>query len=188
MTRRALEAEQVCSNLAFADFPTRSKRVWLACRHALRLRTNSDLSSARCCDDQISSRGLYLLPLTQARRQREEAEAKEALRRQVQRERELEEQIRADAERQRAERARKTRERSESDATETGAIGVATPAGSGVGTSPSSPVEDGIGTQVVTFPEEIVWEGVRFSHVKLFQSHKGLSLLDKSSSSIANAI
>ena len=99
------------------------------------------------------------LEAEQARRQREEAEAEEALRREAQRQLELEEQIRADAERQQAERARlsRTRERSESDATETAV---------------DSLIEDG--TKIVTFPEEIVWEGVRFSHVKLYQAQKGV--------------
>lgn len=78
-------------------------------------------------------------------------------RRETQRAQELEAQIRADAERQRAERARKTRERSESDATETGGGAL---------------VDEG--AQVVSFPEEVVWEGIKFSHVKLFQSHKGV--------------
>lgn len=97
------------------------------------------------------------LEAEQARRQREEAEAQEALRREAQRQHELEEQIRADAERQQAERARlsRNRERSESDATELS-----------IGTL----VDDG--TKVVSFPEDIVWEGVRFSHVKLYQAQK----------------
>lgn len=84
-------------------------------------------------------------------------------RRETQRTQELEAQIRADAERQRAERARKTRERSESDATETGSVGALVGADEGA--------------QVVSFPEEVVWEGVKFSHVKLFQSHKGMCVL-----------
>jgi eukaryotic translation initiation factor 2-alpha kinase 4 len=94
----------------------------------------------------------------QARKQREEAEAEEALQREAQRARELEEQIREDAHRQRAERARlnRTRERSESDATETG---------------DTAYVDDG--SRIVSFPEEIVWEGLKFAHVKLFHPQKG---------------
>ncbi|EKM52933.1 uncharacterized protein PHACADRAFT_259100 [Phanerochaete carnosa HHB-10118-sp] len=97
------------------------------------------------------------LEAEQAHLQRKEAQAEEALRREAQRQLELEEQIRADAERQQAERARlnRTRERSESDATETAV---------------STPVEDG--TKIVSFPEEIVWEDVHFSHVKLYQAQK----------------
>lgn len=108
-----------------------------------------------------SSRERCFFP--QARRQREEAETEAALQREAQRAHEIEEQIRTETERQQAERARlnKTRERAQSDATETG------------------PGEDS--PQIVSFPEEVVWEGVRFSHVKLFQSHKGDSCFATSS-------
>lgn len=80
------------------------------------------------------------------------------MRREAQRALELEEQIREDAQRQRAERARlnRTRERSESDATETGLDAF---------------VDES--SKTVAFHEEIVWEGLQFSQVRLFHPQKG---------------
>lgn len=93
-----------------------------------------------------------------AKRMREEAEAAEALEREARRAMELEEQIRADAERQQAERDRlfQARKRAISDATEVPAY-----------------VDEG--TPIETFPEEISWEGAKFTNVKLFHPQKGSS-------------
>lgn len=95
-----------------------------------------------------------------AKRMREEAEAAQALEREARRAMELEEQIRADAERQQAERDRlfQARKRAISDATEVPAY-----------------VDEG--TPIETFPEEISWEGAKFTNVKLFHPQKGLSAL-----------
>lgn len=87
--------------------------------------------------------------------------------------RELEAQIRADAERQQAERARlsRTRQRSESDATELASSPLTARLAGGFGAD-----DDAAASDVVAFNEEIVYEGVRFGCVRLFQSRKGASL------------